>query len=128
MRQLKAARMHYIILYDFNLNNLESFFFFMKQARREDIHTLESKFSISSQRTFLIYDIFHKLLLKEEILVFCNCYFTNSHNRLSRISNLCLMYWVSLWGADFFLLADFLLLTFSVFWRIIITIFSIAYL
>ena len=94
--------MHYIILFDFNLYNLESFSFFMKQARREDIHTLESKFSILSQRTFLIYDIFHKLLLNEEILVFCDCYFTNSHNKLSRISNLCLIYWVSLWGADFF--------------------------
>ena len=76
----------------------------------------------------MIYNIFHKLLLNEEILVFCDCYFTNSHNNLSRISNLCLMYWVSLWGADFFLLAVFLLLTFSVFCRIIITIFSIAYL
>ena len=40
----------------------------MKQARREDIHTLESKFFMSSQSTFLNY-IFHKLLSNKEILV-----------------------------------------------------------
>ena len=47
--QLKATRMYYITLY---LHNLASSFFFMKRARREDIHMLESKFFISLQSTF----------------------------------------------------------------------------
>ena len=49
----------------------------MKQARREDIHTLESKFFISSQNTFLNYNIFHNLLSDKEILVVPGFYFIN---------------------------------------------------
>ena len=44
----------------------------MKQARREDIHTLESKFLYHYKAVFLNYNIFHKLLLNKhkEILKF----------------------------------------------------------
>ena len=42
----------------------------MKQVRREDIHTLESKFLIIAKHFFLItIFIFHKLLSNKEILV-----------------------------------------------------------
>ena len=51
--ELKAARMCYIILHYFNLHNLGSSFFFMKQE--EETYTPESKFFISSQITFLIF-------------------------------------------------------------------------
>ena len=50
--QLKAARIHY---------NLESCFVFMKQARREDIHTLEHlkvSFLYHCKAPFLNYNIF----------------------------------------------------------------------
>ena len=49
---LKAVRMYYTIPYSFNFHNLGSSFFFMKQAGRKDIHTLESKIFISWQSTF----------------------------------------------------------------------------
>ena len=44
-------------------------FFFMKETRRKDIYTLESKFFISSQSTFLNYNSFHKLLSNKKNLV-----------------------------------------------------------
>ena len=56
--QLKAARMYYIILYYFNLHNLGRTFFFMKQARRENIHLPESNFFVSSQKHFFWIKIF----------------------------------------------------------------------
>ena len=41
----------------------------MKQERREDIHTLESKFLYHREALFLNYNIFHELLSNKQILV-----------------------------------------------------------
>ena len=77
--------------YSFNFHNLGSSFFFIKEARRKDIPTPESKFFISSQSTFFEFP---------------------GHNGSPRISNSWLIYWDSLWGEDMFLFAFFLLLIF----------------
>ena len=119
----------------------------MKQERKEDIHTLQSKFFILLQSTFLNYNIFYKLPSNKEILVvlwlllykLCKinngtwlelsllknfqieaCKVFRGHNVSPRISNFWLMYHESSWGEVILLVAVILLLIFSVFWRTII--------
>ena len=138
--------MYYIMLYSFNLHNLGSSFFFMKQARKEDIHTFESKFFISSQRTFLNYNIFHKLFHQiKKFQLFCDCYFVNFAKIPMKLdwnyvclknfnSKLVRNFWgtmshleLATFGSCFEINCEvkicFYLLIFSVFWRTILTIF-----